>query len=268
MLRHGFVPSSIRDCTLHPILKPSKDPSKSDSYRPIALAPTLSKVFEWCTLIIYQENLITSNLQFGFKKGHFTDLCTGLIKNVISRYTFNGSSVYGCFLDVSKAFDRVDYNILFEKLSHRSLPPVVVRLLQYWYSKQTMSTKWKSSRSESFGVSNGVRQGGVLSPILFTVYVDDLLQDLERAGAGCYWRHHFVGAVCYADDVALLAPSASALRLMLNTCVKFASSHSLSFNAAKTQLICFRNSSPTVNPLPSFVFLGEALSVNQKQFVI
>ena len=108
-----------------------------------------------------------------------------------------------------------------------------------------------------------MRQGGVLSPILFTVYLDDLLQDIERAGAGCYWRHHFVGVVCYADDVALLAPSASALRLMLNTCVKFASSHSLSFSAAKTQLICFRNPSPTVNPLPSFVFLGEALSVNQ-----
>ena len=65
----------------------------------------------------------------------------------------------------------------------------------------------------SFHMSNGLWQGGVLSPILFTIYIDDLL---EEHGAGCYWKHHFVGAVCYADDVALLAPSPSALRIMLN----------------------------------------------------
>ena len=67
-------------------------------------------------------------------------------------------------------------------------------------------------------LANGVRQGGVLSPILFTVYIDDLLLELKRQGIGCYWSKHFVGAVCYADDITLLTPSPSALRLMLNTC--------------------------------------------------
>ena len=109
MLRdgHGYVPKSVRDCVLQPILKPGKDPSDSDSYRPIALAPTLSKIFEWTILIDHRSAFSTSSLQFGFKQGSSTQLCTGLIKNVIARYNINDSSVYGCFLDASKAFDRI-----------------------------------------------------------------------------------------------------------------------------------------------------------------
>ena len=70
-----------------------------------------------------------------------------------------------------------------------------------------MQIRWQSSFSQPFGVSNGVQQSGVLSPILFTVYIDDLLLDLHQLGVGCFWKHHFVGAVYYANDVALLAPS-------------------------------------------------------------
>jgi len=60
-------------------------------------------------------------------------------------------------------------------------------------------------------VTNGVWQGGVLSLILFTIYMDDLLPGLKDLGIGCYWDGFFVGAACYANDVALLAPSPSAL---------------------------------------------------------
>ena len=67
-------------------------------------------------------------------------------------------------------------------------------------------------------MSNGVRQGGVLSPILFSVYLDGLLQKLADSGAGCHWGHLFAGAVCYADDIVLLAPCPSALRILLNIC--------------------------------------------------
>ena len=79
--------------------------------------------------------------------------------------------------------------------------------------------------------------GGVLSPILFRVYLDNLLSSLKILGIGCLWDGLFVGAVSYADDIALLAPSPSALRLMLKHCVEFAISRGLSFNAGKTHLI-------------------------------
>ena len=65
---------------------------------------------------------------------------------------------------------------------------------------------WNKKLSDKFSVSKGVRQGGVLSLILFTVYIDDLLVELQRKGVGCYWNQHFAGAVCYADDIALYLP--------------------------------------------------------------
>ena len=76
--------------------------------------------------------------------------------------------------------------------------------------------------SGSFGVTNGVRQGGVLSLLLFTVYIDELLLRLANCGVGCHFGRHFVGSLCYADDVALLVPSPFALRIMLSVCECFA----------------------------------------------
>ena len=259
MLLHGYVPDSLRDCILQPILKPGKDPSTSDNYRPIALTPTLSKVFELCLLTQFRPMFTTSSLQFGFKQEFSCDLCTGLIKNVVSHYCYNDSSVYGCFLDASKAFDRVDHLLLFNKLLRRNLPPAVVRVLLAWYTDQKAGVRWNGSLSNKFSISNGVRQGGVLSPILFTIYIDDLLLELEQQGIGCYWNHMFAGAVCYADDIALIAPSPSALRHMLKTCSLFTSKHSLTFNASKTQLIKFSRCPPLKDELASFSFCGHIL---------
>ena len=123
---------------------------------------------------------------------------------------------------------------------------------------------WNNKLSYKFLVSNGVRQGGVLSPILFTIYIDNLLLELQRKGVGCYWNQHFAGAVCYADDIALLAPSPSALRIMLSTCSSFADEHCLVFNASKTQLIRFsRSRSSSDNHSPgSFLFDGIALQMS------
>ena len=116
-----------------------------------------------------------------------------------------------------------------------------------------MRVRWDKSLSDSFSVSNGVRQGGVLSPILFSVYLDGLLQKLADSGVGCHWGHLFAGAMCYADDIVLLAPCPSALRILLDICSSYASTHGLRFNAEKTQLICFhlRQSHPVI---PTIVF--------------
>ena len=101
-------------------------------------------------------------------------------------------------------------------------------------------------------------KGGVLSPILFTVYIDELLLQLKQLGVGCHWKHHFVGAVCYVDDLALLAPSQAALRLMLRLCEQFADSHGLRFNPSTTQLIHFGRQ-PSINCFTRFSFCGTLL---------
>ena len=169
ILRHGYMPEQLRNCILVPIPKANKDPANSDSYHPISLASALSKALEWCILLLFPEYFTTSGLQFGFRERMSTTLCTGTVKNVISRYMHEGSSVFACFLDASKAFDLVNHEILFNRLLERDFPIPLTRFLLTWYKDQRMCVRWKNSLSESFPISNGVRQGGVLSPILFTM---------------------------------------------------------------------------------------------------
>ena len=236
-LRHGYMPKCLRDSVIIPIQKNNKDSSHSDNYRPIALASSLSKVIEHIILTKYEKYLYTSPLQFGFKPGLSKSHCTALIKNVVAHYINNGSEVHGCFLDASKAFDRVDHGILFKKLEKRGLPAPILCFLMSWYRLQEMKIQWGSNcHSVPFNVSNGVRQGSVLSPMLFAVYLDGLLEELCVSGVGCHWRWMFAGVFCYADDLVLLAPCPSALRTMLSICLSYAQSHGLVFNAAKTQL--------------------------------
>ena len=141
------------------------------------------------------------------------------------------------------------------RISHA---PTIIRLLFSWYRDQKFSNK---TRSENFSVSNGVRQGGILS--LFIVYTDELLTRLESQAVGCYWSHYFGGILGCADDIVLLALSASALSMMLNTCCQFANDYNLLFNPGKTQLVRFSlpHSSPSPSTSPTFLFADQTLKL-------
>ncbi len=203
------------------------------------MASCLSKLLEWSILLTWSKHFATSDLQFGFKGGYSTSLCTAVLKSIAKRYTKGCSRVYACLIDASKAFDTVNHHLLFEKLLERELPVTVTAFLLKWYRTQMLQVRWNGQDSTKFSVTNGVRQGGVLSPILFTIYIDSLITLLEKSGRGCYWVSYFVGAMCYADDLTILAPSPDALQKMLQTCENFADAHYIRFNAEKTQLICF-----------------------------
>jgi len=136
-------------------------------------------------LLHFSFPLYTDN-QFGFKAGHSTDQCTFLLKQTASYFVTHGSSLYVVFLDASKAFDRVLHMKLFEKPIQRNVPMCFVRLLKHWYKEQLMQIKWSKHFSEPFHVSNRVRQGGVLSPYLVAVYLDDLSNELNNIKAGYY----------------------------------------------------------------------------------
>ena len=90
------------------------------------------------------------------------------------------------------------------------------------YMNQTLRVQWCQTLTSSFKVCNGVKQGGVLSPILVAVNVDSLLGRLEKSGVGCHICGHFVGALAYADDVTLVAPSRSGIHTLINVCEQFA----------------------------------------------
>ena len=97
-----------------------------------------------------------------------------------------------------------------------------------------MCIKWGQSTSSFFTVSNGVRQGGILSPRLFAVYVDDLSKHLHDARSGCFIGHQCINHVMYADDICLLAPSALGLQKLLEMCYGFSQDNDIIFNSLKS----------------------------------
>ena len=118
-------------------------------------------------------------------------------------------------MDASKAFDCVNHYMLFKKLAVRGVPLFLVRLSVFWYSNQLMYVKWKNIMSEGFHVTNGVRQGGVLSPYLFCVYIDKMSGSLNEAQTGCIIGGAKINHIMYADDIVLLSPSAYGLSVLL-----------------------------------------------------
>jgi len=84
------------------------------------------------------------------QKGHFTALCTNVVKRIVNYYTSMGSHVFFCFVDFSKAFDKVNYWKLFWKLLADNVYSGIVRLLAYWFSHQQVCVRWKSTLSGCF----------------------------------------------------------------------------------------------------------------------
>ena len=186
MVAHGYSPHKLLKSTIVPIPKDNRSSmTRSDNYRAIALCNSICKLIDIVFIDKYSDALYTSQLQFGLKNNHSTVLCTSVLLETVSYFTQINSDVYACMLDASKAFDRLHYGKLLKLLLHRKMPAVVVRFLIDNYKRQCMSVEWNSYHSMSFDVQNGVKHGGVLSPLLFSIYMDELLCKLERSGLGC-----------------------------------------------------------------------------------
>ena len=130
----------------------------------------MCKVFDIIILDSQSNSLGTDVLQFGFKKSSSTVICTSLKLETIDYYVENNTDCYLLLLDASKAFDRVEYVKLFTILRDRKLCPIVLRLLMNMYINQTIQVRWNNTLSNVCGISNGVKQGGCLSPTLFSLY--------------------------------------------------------------------------------------------------
>jgi hypothetical protein len=240
LFSHGYVPDELCLSTVIPIPKDKRgDMSDSSNYRGIALSSIICKIIDLIILSRYNDLLMSSELQFGFKPKRSTGMCTMLLKEVVSYYTSHASSVYCTFLDASKAFDRVNYTKLFTSLFDRQLPPTIIRFLLHMYTGHKTRVSWNKVYSDLFAISNGVRQGGILSPILFCVYINDLLVRLQKSNKGCFVGSMFVGVLAYADDIVILAPTPSSMRSLLKICDSFASEFDVKFNSIKSKCLLF-----------------------------
>ena len=238
MLKHSYVPEGMLISTLIPIPKSKKKSvNSSDNYRAIALSSIVGKVLD---LIIMKQNcdiFKTSDYQFGFKQKHSTTLCTFAATEIAQYYLNNDSDIYLLLLDASKAFDRVEYVKLFKILNNKGLCPLVTKLLLCLYTKQLLCIKWGNYISEYCTVRNGVKQGGVLSPLLFSAYIDGLFDRLKLSGFGCYVGNVYMGAIGYADDCMLLSPTINSMNCQLKICENYSQEFNVTFNVEKYQLL-------------------------------
>ena len=122
-------------------------------------------------------------------------------------------------------------------------------VLLYMYVNQKCYVKWANELSEPFTVANGVKQGAVISPLLFSIYIDNLFKELKQLGLGCHVGPTFAGAFGYADDVALIAPSLYALKKMISVCESYEERYHITFNPTKSKLICYNIDPSTLGPI-------------------
>jgi len=260
MILHGHVPQRFMHTIIAPILKDKKGSiTDADNYRPIALTSVSSKIFEYIMLFRLQCFLSTNDNQFGFKPKHSTDMCVFALKQTIDYYMSMSSPMYICYIDASKAFDRINFKVLFTKLLTRGIPSIFVRFLSVWYCTQQLVVRWGSMISAPFNVSNGVRQGGILSPLLFNVYVDDLSNVLNQSGVGCKLNGIIINHLVYADDMVLLAPSARAVQILLTLCELYAKDCFIMYNAKKTVCMCCKPKVIKHKVRPTLVLNGSSL---------
>jgi hypothetical protein len=238
MLMYSYVPDAFGVGLVIPLLKGDDcDTTSAENYRAITLSPCISKVFEMCLSHLFEKWLDSDDLQFGFKKGRGCRDALFTLRGVIKHINNGGSTAVLCALDVTKAFDKMSHAGLYITLMKRNMPKCFLDVLICWYSKCFATVRWGNARSKQFQICAGVRQGGVLSPILFAVFIDPLVHKLRASGHGTCIGQYYFGCLLYADDILLVSHSIGAMQLMLDVCTQEACCMDFVFNTRKSVVL-------------------------------
>ena len=255
-LIHGHVSQILLLATLVPLIKDKTgDVFSSTNYRSIAISSLILKIIDWIILLLFGDNLGLDDLQFSYQQGCSTVMCTWLVTETIDYFLRNDGEVFSCMTDMTKAFDMVKHSMLFIKLMNVNLSSIFLRLIMVMYMFQSANVKWNQALSEIFPMVNGVKQGAVLSAILYCIYVNGLFERLRSSRSGCWMGSTFLGILGYADDNFLLAPSREALQNMLDTCEEYAQEHNLKFSTnvnpvkSKTKCLAFLKNQRVIKPM-------------------
>ena len=254
---HGHISLDMLLGVINPTVKDRHgNLGDSNNYRPVMSSSVFLKLFEYCLLEKIESFINLNDRQHGFRSQYSTGTACFVLKETVLNYTNSCSNVYSCFIDISKAFDSVNHNILMGKLIKYGIPDVYVNVIKHWYSNQIVKVRYGNKFSEDWKVCNGVRQGGVLSGLLFNIYIDTMLDKISNAKVGCELGPIKSNIIAYADDVVLLAPSPTSLQILIDIADNEAKTLQLTFNISKSKCMIFKHPKDKTIIKRSFIIGG------------
>ena len=252
-IKHNYMGLDILKGIIGPTIK-DKYGNKNDSnnYRPVTSSSVFLKLFEYCLMEKLIDFLNFNDRQHGFRGRYSTSTAYFVLSETVLNYINAGSRVYACFLDISKAFDSVCHGILIEKLIKSGIPSGYVNIIKYWYSNQYVNVRYGNGYSSEWKLCNGIRQGGVLSGILFNLYINDLIDNVSKSKLGCKLGVYTSNIVAYADDLVILTPSRSSLQILIQLINNEIRKIRLNFNSLKSKCMIFDKKCKKNQVLESF----------------
>ena len=248
-IERGIYPEKLKITKVVPIFK-SDDETDTSNYRPISLLSIFTRIFEKLMhkrLSSYLDiNKIICESQFGFRRQHSTEHA---ILDIISRIqSYMDKKLFSCgvFIDLSKAFDTVDHDILLGKLNHYGIRDVVNKWFASYLKGRFQTTKIKNSISEKREIMYGVPQGSVLGPLLFLVYLNDICNS-----------SNLLDFFLFADDTNLLYVDRSLKNLEITVNKELAKvsdwliANKLTLNIKKSNFVIFRPRQKKLTPQPT-----------------
>jgi len=245
ILESGYFPKAWTNGVIIPVHKKGSK-SLADNYRGITLLSCLGKLFtsilnsrinNWC-----QQYEVVIEEQAGFRESYSTVDCMFILHSLINITLEKGGKLYCSFVDFRKAFDLVNRQALWFKLYSLGISSKMLALLRSMYEEVKSCVKLSNnSYSNFFGSNLGVRQGENLSPVLFSLFINDVVEDLSSSQElGVYVLHLRLLLLLFADDMVLFSETIGGLQEGLDLLSEYCSKWGLTVNLDKTKIVIFR----------------------------
>ena len=250
ILDSGIFPETWSESVIIPVYKSGSRDNPSN-YRGISLINVMYKIFSIIVndrLYKWAENFnLIDESQAGFRAGYSVIDNLFTLQSMVQKYTCKpGGRFYVLYVDFKKAFDSLVHDKMFEVLLKRGLSGKIFNVLLSMYSNLRAFLRLGDKISMPFTCNIGTRQGDITSPIIFSLFVQELSTFIKQTCPGIYISEDASSIPCllYADDVAHCADTVNNLQLQLNKLSDFCNESKLEVNLAKTEIIVFRNGGP------------------------